>query len=741
MCVGALRAIHWTFQPAGHIIHRVSSSPSPVAVHGTVVNDPAEFFSPNEPPKQVSVIEIRHVRAGGAWRPASGLVRAKVQQPRKELAYGDEVLVEGRWSTVPPPGNPGQYDWRAALARQRIHALLTAGPSDGVVRLGRHPSWWMGLVLRARHKLEALIDRNVAGLNAALVRSFLLGQRALLPEELKSAFVETGTMHLVVVSGFNVALIGLMLDLVLRLLGCPRGWRFAGVSAGLLTYCAITGMQPPVLRATLMAWVVLGAAWMDRVVNWPNTLAAAALAILCWNPMQLFDPGFQLSFGAVLSLILLLGPAQRALEPLTARITPAWLGRYLAIGLASTVAVWIGLWPALAWYFHLVSPVSLIANLVLVPLVSVLVSAGTPVLAAGLVWPPAFALSAPWLGQVMDLIVAAVRLLHRVPLGHWWTGHASWMVMAGYYALLAATLFARPLRLRPVPLLAAWLIGLNVWIWFSAASALAESGRMEVTVLDVGHGDSLVIRTPRRQTIVIDAGSRQAGRTAVLPFLRWRGWTRVDALVLTHFDEDHIGGAEALLGQAQVRRILTNGAPGGTQTARALLRRAEERGIPVAALQAGGRLTVGGNVAMMVLHPPAGFVPETDPSSNENSVVLRMAFGNTSFLLCGDLETHGLPWVLRWREALVSSVLKVPHHGSALGPMGEAFFQSVRPEIAVLSVGKREGLPSRQTMESLARTGARVLDTRRDGAVTFLTDGLRMRVRSNSPKSFRSKQE
>lgn len=729
MCVGVLRTLHWAFQPPGDVAHLVSVEPSPVAVHGIVVNDPAEFFSPNEPERQVGVIAIRHIHAHGSWQRAEGLIRARLLQSRVEVAYGDEVLLEGRWSSVPPPGNPGQYDWRAALARQRIRVLLTVEPSDGVVRLGRHPSWWTGLVIRVRHRLEGVIEGALAGLDAALIRSFILGQRALLPEDLKSAFVETGTMHLVVVSGFNVGLIGLMLEFALRLLGWPRRWRLAGTAAGLLGYCAITGMQPPVLRATLMAWTVLGAAWLDRVVNWPNTLAAAALAILCWNPMQLYDPGFQLSFGAVLSLSLLLDPAREILQPWMSRVAPGWPGRYLAIGLASTVAVWIGLWPLLAWYFHLISPISLVANLILVPLVSLLVSAGTSVLAAGLLLPSAVGMAAPLLERLVDLIVGAVRLLQQVPLGCWMVGHPSWMVILGYYALLALTLLAQPLRIRPVPLLAAWLLGVNGWIWSSVVGSLAESRRLEVTVLDVGHGDSLVIRTPQRQTIVIDAGSRQAGHYILAPFLRWHGWTRIDALVLTHFDEDHIGGAAALLQQGGVRRLLTNGATGRTQTARQLWRSARMRRIPHQPLEAGQRLTTGGNVAIMVLHPPAGFVPNTDSSSNENSVVLRMACGRTSFLFCGDLETQGLPWVLRWRSLLDSTVLKVPHHGSALGPSGEAFFRAVRPDLAVLSVGRRPGLPSEETRQSLSRLGARILETRRAGAVTIRTDGAQMRVR------------
>ena len=717
--LGALRHLTWSHHPPHHVVHAVPADPAPVALHGVVVEDPAELFSPNEPQRQVAVIQAHHVRTGEGWRAATGLIRAQLGDPRIPLAYGDEVLLEGNWSTVPRPGNPGQYDWRAVLARQRIDALLSVKPYHGVVRLrAAQGQWWFRAVYALRHRLETLVEAHFSGRHAGLLRSFLLGQRVALDEDLKQAFIETGTMHLVVISGFNVGLIAGILELLLRLLGWPLRLRLVTSAAALGGYCLLTGMQPPVTRATLMAWVVLGAVWLDRLMSWPNALAAAALVILWISPSQIGDPGFQLSFGAVASLLAFTTRFRQALEPLLP-MPAGRLKRYAAVSIASTLAIWVGLWPLLAWYFHLVSPISVVANLILVPLVSVLVGAGTLVLMLGAAADVVVRLAGGGLAWLVDLTVTCVHWLHRIPFGSWPVGRPSLWVIGGYAALLLLSLARRHLKLHAGQVLAAWLIGVNLWLWGALARQAHASPWLEVTVLDVGHGDSIVVRTPDRRVLLIDAGTPEAGRYVVAPFLRSRGIHTLDAMIVTHPDADHAGGAASVLRQVRVRQLWTNGF---------LLAEADARRIPQARLAAGMRVRGLGDLELAVLHPPAGFVPGTDPSSNDNSLVLKLTKGLAGILFCGDLEEQGVPWLLASQQPLGAAVLKVPHHGSALGPAGGAFIRAVRPRVAVISVGWLHRLPDAAVLDDLTAASARTFLTRRDGAVVIRTDGGRIQV-------------
>jgi competence protein ComEC len=731
-CVGMLRVAEATAIPARHLAHRLREEPVAVVGQGMVVSDPMELLDPNEE-GQVAVIRVRHLKVDQRWAEATGLVRARILQPRIPLAYGDEVVLEGELSRVPSPGNPGQFDWAAALSRHHIHALLSVKPHHALARLRAHQGRrWIEAVYGLRHRLEQLIDGTFAPEHAGLLRSFLLGQRTNLDERLKRAFVETGTIHLLVVSGFNVGLVAWLLEFGLRWIGCSLRPRLLISGLCLLGYCVLTGMQAPVLRATVMGWVILGAMWLDRFMSWPNALAAAALVILWMNPLQLFDPGFQLSFGAVASLLIFTPRLHGWIASLLPTAVP-WLSRYVALLVASTCAVWIGLWPLLAWYFHLVAPISLVANLLLVPLVSVLVSVGNVVLLGGVVAAPLVEWFGGSLTALLDWIVACVSWCHRVPGGWWVVGHPSWWLIAGSYGLVAISLGRRRLRLSHGRLLICWLLGINLWMWAGALVRVRQARWLEVTALDVGHGDCLVIRTPSRQTMLIDTGSQEAGAYVVVPYLRYHGIHTVDALVLTHFDEDHLGGAIPVLQSARVRRVFTNGAQPTTPTGDRVLALAREARIPQEALSAGRRLTGAAGVDMMILHPPERGVPGTRRESNDNSVVIKLTRAGVSWLLGGDIEEGGLPWLMGWGEGLRSTILKVPHHGSALGWRGRSFVEQVRPSIAVISVGRRHGLPSERTREVLAAVGAQVITTRESGAVTIRTDGIHVLLSTFRP--------
>lgn len=731
LSVGALRQLDAAALRPDELASLVPERPHPVVAHGVMATDPSRLFDPDDPEsaRTIGVVDVRELLVGGAWRRAPGKLRVRLRGERHPaLAYGDDVVLEGALSAIPLPGNPGQYDWRASLAREQIVGQLIVGPIDGVVRLSTGGGWrllrWAG---RVRARCGALIDARFDPRRAALLQSLLLGQRANLDDALKRAFVETGTVHLLVISGFNVGLIAALLEFALRFAGLPLGGRVTISSAALLGYCAITGMQPPVERATVMAWVVLAAVWLDRIVSWPNTLAASALVLLVWQPQQLMDPSFQLSFGAVASLLLfsMIAPW---LERMLRRL-PERAAKFLASSVGATIAVWIGLWPVLAWYFQLLSPISILANLVLVPLVSVLVGVGTVVLALGLAWQPLFVALGPALAALLRLTVAAVQGCHALG-GAWPVGRPAAALVVGYYTLVALSLLRRRLRLSLGAIVAAWLLGIDGWLAAGVIAHARESATLELTALDVGHGDCLAVRAPRHQRLLVDAGSEQAGASVVVPYLRQRGWRTLDALVLTHPDEDHIGGALPLLAAVRIRQLFTNGSLSTTPTGRRVLALARAQGAREEIVWAGMRLTKPGAVDIIVLHPPRGLVPGVAPRANENSIVLQVRDGDTTALLTGDLEEAGVPWLLGWGDRLWSTVLKVPHHGSALGRWDRPLLHQVRPKLAVVSVGWLHRLPAAVTIRDLHDEAGRVVLTRDVGAVTIVTDGRRACVRT-----------
>jgi competence protein ComEC len=355
--------------------------------------------------------------------------------------------------------------------------------------------------------------------------------------------------------------------------------------------------------------------------------------------------------------------------------------------------------------------------------VSLVVIVGTVVLLLGAISGAVMGWAGGPVAVLLDGVVACVVGCAHLPGGFSYVGQPGWMLFIGYYGLLGLSLLRRRIGCSVARVVLCWLLGFNVWCWASVAQYAAASRWLSVDVLDVGHGDSIVVRTPSGHTLLVDAGTAEAGRYRVLPVLRRAGIRTLDALIVTHLDDDHLGGMVPLLQELGPKRFLTNGAENDTMTFRRVQELAGRRGVSQTILQAGMEFGDGLGVDIQVLHPPAGFVPGTDPGGNENSVVMMLHKGRVRVLLTGDLEEAGLPWLLARQDELAATVLKVPHHGSALGQLGARWFRAVRPEVAMISVGRAHHLPAQHTLDTLEQLGARILLTRRDGAIRVRTDG------------------
>jgi len=731
LCLGMTRLGIWQQQMRSAYIPEIKEEASPVRVRGRVFSQPERIERPDQEPALSFILAVCQVRLEEGWRSRNAKLQAFVPAG-VVLGYGDEVLIEGRWALAPAATNPGQYDRRAALRRRQVAGVLTASDARGVVKLAQgntHPLWHWPRRLHQhwQMQLHAVLDPK----RADFLCSMLLGERGKLDEPTQRSFIETGTMHLLVVSGFNVGIIAVLSMVLLGASGLPWPMRLVFAAMALGAYGFVTGMDAPVARATLMAWMIIGASLLDRVARWDNLVAAATLVLLLIDPTEWMDASFQLSFGAVISLLVFVPPYERWLTermPQTSIVSRAV--RWVLLIAGATVAVWIGLWPVLAAYFHLVTPVSILANIALTPLVSLAVWAGMLILCVGLISPPIIVWCAGVLGFLVDMILAVVRSLHAIP-GAWWVlGGPTGFLAAGYYALLALTLFGVRRHWRGRFISGAWLLALSFLVWTKVGDAVASRRWLRMDILDVGHGDALLMRLPEGGVILLDAGTEHAGRTRVVPFLRKQGIQALDALILTHPDSDHIGGAIPVLEQVPVRRLLTNGTSDDTMAFLGLSRIAHGKRIPHTTLYAGMRLACGEKVSIEVVHPPVGFVPRTDPASNDNALVLRVTMGEITWLLTADLEEAGIPVMLEQRTTWRAQLLKVPHHGSRLGSAGQRLFDAVQPDLAIVSVGRLHHLPASQTLEDLEAIGAQTLLTRDEGWIHVETDGKRMRVRS-----------
>jgi competence protein ComEC len=613
--------------------------------------------------------------------PRSGRITVALYGAAPPLAEGQRVNVEARLHHAVGFRNPEGFDGAARLAREGIYVTATANAARLVPLEPPAPPW----PARVRH---AALDAMATGLppvSAALLGGLLLGERTDLPPDIDAAFRQAGVYHVLAVSGFNVALLAGALWSVLRAAGRSR--RTAAITAilAVLAFAAVVGPEPSVVRATLMAGLVLAAIVVEREASVVNSLALAALAILAVRPGDLFDPGFQLSFAATAGI--LAAPIPRSL-----------LGGALGVSVAAQLAVL----PITLTHFNQLSTVGALANLAVVPLAAAATILGLIAVASSVVadWLASAAFGAVW--PVLLALRGAVRVAAGVPGAVLYLPAPSAGAIACYASGLGTALAAwhgsgRRRRLAAVAAAGLLAAAIVLWVWPMLAPV---TGRLRVSILDVGQGDAIVVQAPDGRTLVVDAGPGgpwrlDTGERVVAPFLLNHGIVRLAATMVTHADLDHAGGMGAL------RRLVPSAEQWETPTARPF---------------GGAWIT-----------PLAA---TTDSArTNDHAIVLRVELGLASILLASDIEAAAEHALVDRGAPLAATVLKVAHHGAATSSTAP-FLRAVRPAVAVISVGARNayGHPNPGALARLAAVGARVFRTDQHGAIVLDTDGRTLTI-------------
>jgi len=597
-----------------------------------------------------------------------GHVQVRYFRQHVPLLGGERVRVWGKSGPPKPATNPGQFDYAASLRRQGIDIVLTM---QRLEVLEGPP-----LPFRVRAWFRSLFDRGMRPEVGAFMAGITIGGREPIPDDLRSNLQQSGTAHLIAISGQNLVIVMMTLWGLLMMIGL-RGRSLSVLLILLLgLYTLLTGLEVSVVRSYLMMATFFGADLVWRKRDALSALSVSALVICAVDPAQILDVGFQLSFVAVLGLAFL----SPLFHTFSGAGGPVW--NWLRTGMGVSLAAWLATAPIVLTDFNLLTPGIVLNNLVLVPLMSAEFLTGV----AHLIFAPLglAALTGWTAGFLFDLVRGVSSILTSLPLSYAYAPAAPGLLIAAYYAALGAwTVWCRAGRPRWwKPLTVVFVVALL------GLTGILRHRTLEapfLAVLDVGRGSCAYLEWPDGRNLMVDCGSlnaRDPGASIAAPYLWSRGVTRLDTLVLTHPDADHVNGADSVLRRLHVRQLIVTHAFDG---------RTWPAGVEVVTMERVNEPVRRGEVEF--LGPPVWEKFGRAVPPNETSIVLRAA----GVLFPGDIEERGVGELLTLPDVR-ARVLLLPHHGK-FHRQHQELVRRVAPELILVSAP--EGYSSPKVLEAL----------------------------------------
>lgn len=705
-----------------------------VAIRGYVISEPELKGE-----KVSYIVEANSIRVGyyGDFGDIKGkVILSTLIEDSSFFDYGREVEFEGVLRQPEGMRNPGGFDYRRYLAQKGVGATVFSYAFEIEPNVGRKANLLIKAGLKVRDSIVYVIEKSLPHQQAGLLNGMLIGYREGLSEELQDAFSTAGLSHIMAVSGANVAFLILPLAFLFKKLRIRKILANILIIAFLIFFVFITGFEPSVLRAVVMASIMLTASILYREADTYTAIALSCIILLAYQPYMLFNVGFQLSYAAVLSIIML----HRNISNLILKITkiksktipdtpkPA----FFLEAFSATLAAQLGVLPITILYFNKISLISIIPNLLAAPLLEIITVLGAIMALIGQL----SLVIAQLIGYLncifLSIILYITKYASSLPFATIRTITPTIFLVAAYYFAIWFLLWYKPLKNIKLNLRHK-ASALSIAALFILIAGLRPTA-LEVVFLDVRQGDSSFIRTHTGKTLLIDGGGSNnpsvrsnIGESAIIPFLLDSHVTKLNAVIATHAHSDHIQGLYDVIYQLNVD-VLILPSLSDEECFKELLLIACKKNVHVIRCSKGDIIRLDNMTYFKVLSPEPNCAADED-SLNNTSLVLKLCYGLTSIIFTGDAEKEVEEQLVSYSDSLSADVIKIAHHGS-ISSTGEAFLREVSPKAAVISVGKNNfGHPSLQVLELLEQNNVKCFRTDECGAVLLISDGKAIKMK------------
>ncbi len=714
------------------------------------LEDPVRHY----PDRLVGVLAVNKVLLQGEERQIQGRVRLTLDWPEPGFLPGDLLRIEAKLRSPLGFKNPGEFDYAEYLHRDGIQAVSTVSHPERVVNLGKAPGVMMRRIAIWREKIRVAIASSLEAYEAAILQAMIIGESGYLTNEIRDDFMASGTTHILSISGSHLGLVAFVVFLLVRrslhLLPTPiflrlTIWLTPSQVAACVTffpvvfYALLAGGQSATVRSLIMILLYLLAVILQREDDLLNALAFAAVLTLLWEPQAIMDISFQLSYGSVLAMGLFLRWREDHTPQEVETTSQARLIRSLGLMLLLTLTTTVWTAPLVAYHFHQVAWVGLFANLVIIPMAGFLIVplgliSSVLVLIFDLDYLPL-----AWFNQHgLAIFDGLVQKISGLPAAEFHLPAPSIVFIILFYLLLFFLFWTKKIR-TPRFLGGSLALAFGLLMVWGLLPRLPDR-TLRISYLDVGQGDSALIEFPEGKVMVIDGGGAfgdfDLGRIVVAPYLWNRRIHRIDYLVATHPQQDHLGGLSHLLKKFDIGEVWTNGTRRDTLLYQTFSQALKQKGLKEREMFRNKEALEIGGCRVWILNPFQTTDSEgsnyRSKADNNRSIVLRLQEGDDSFLFTGDIEAKAERMLATLEGEVRSRVLKVPHHGSR-GALDEGFLRRVQPEIAIISVGAHNsyGHPTPEALETYRRLGARLYRTDQEGAILIGSDGNKLSIQTD----------
>jgi competence protein ComEC len=663
--------------------------------------------------------------------PTNGLIIVNQGRSPDKFRYGDVIRIKGKPQYPRLPTNPGEFNYQRYLAlNNRFFQIRLTKESEVVQIFSRKGNWLQSNVFnKARDFIKNIIDKYLEGQSAAIVKALILGDRGGLDKGVMTDFQKTGVIHVLAISGLHVAYIAMFLQFILSVLRIPKKINMALIVLFLVFFLALVNFKAPVVRASLMMSFYYLAQFSGRPQKSTNIVALAGLVILLVRPEELLLPGFQYSFAAVFGLIYGNAKLSALLPKFYADSLPQrYFNKLVREPFIASFCAILATLPLTWYYFGSFQIGALIANIFVIPIIGIILFLSIfLILVSGLTFLPLSGI-AFIITFLIDSMVFLVGAFSKFPLIQIKTAHPAML----YVILISMAVFFI-FNLKVLKARLALLAILSFFILNFLVGIIAEN-KLRITYIHVGQGDATLLEFPNGKNALIDAGNKgfgfDAGERFVNPVLKYYGISRINYLIGSHPHSDHIGGFEYILANYTVDTLVINEFKAKSKIYKRILNTAKDNKVFIKYADEGDIIIPDKRMRIYVLHPDTTFERNDSHAGhtiNNSSLVFKILHGKNSFLFTGDAEFESERDMLNYGSFLDSDILKVGHHGSKTSS-GDRFIDQVKPEIAVISVGRKNKFkhPAPLTLAKFKNRGIKFYRTDQVGTLVFESDGQKL---------------